>query len=117
MSTVKTFDQSLDLWGRDEWHWSNGTQPTTRNHIEDEGNTMIAPETGRPSKRGRRATDDELLSIAEVCDELGVSRATFYRWRAHRKGPESLRLPNGTVRIRRSALEQFLTACAKRDAH
>ncbi|MEY9934171.1 excisionase family DNA binding protein [Catenulispora sp. GP43] len=78
---------------------------------------MIVPETARPAKRGRSTASDELLSIAEVCDELGVSRATFYRWRAHRKGPESLRLPNGTVRIRRSALEQFLTACAKRDAH
>jgi excisionase family DNA binding protein len=117
VSPAKTFDQSLDLYRCDERHWSYGTQPTTPNHIKPEGSTMIVPETTRPVKRGRSTAADELLSIAEVCDELGVSRATFYRWRAHRKGPESLRLPNGTVRIRRSALEQFLTACAKRDAH
>jgi predicted DNA-binding transcriptional regulator AlpA len=56
-------------------------------------------------------TRDELLSIIEVCEELGIARATFYRWRAHRKGPASLRLPNGTVRVRRSALTAFIAAC------
>ncbi|WP_194891346.1 helix-turn-helix transcriptional regulator [Catenulispora pinisilvae] len=70
------------------------------------------PTRSKPRAATARSTPhDELLSINEVCEELGVARATFYRWRAHRKGPASLRLPNGTVRIRRSALTAFIAAC------
>lgn len=66
----------------------------------------------RPQRSSSRTVaSDELLTIADVCAELGISRATFYRWRACRKGPASLRLPNGTVRIRRSALTAFISAC------
>lgn len=60
---------------------------------------------------------EELLSVNDVIAELGIARATFYRWRATRKGPEALRLPNGSIRVRRSALEAFLTDCTKRDQH
>ncbi|MEZ0108592.1 putative DNA-binding transcriptional regulator AlpA [Catenulispora sp. EB89] len=73
-----------------------------------EVSTLQAPSR---AVRARSAPRDELLSIIEVCEELGIARATFYRWRAHRKGPASLRLPNGTVRIRRSALTAFIAAC------
>ncbi|MEY9935249.1 putative DNA-binding transcriptional regulator AlpA [Catenulispora sp. GP43] len=62
-----------------------------------------------PRRRG--SADDELLSIPQVIAELGVSRATFYRWRSRRKGPASLRLPNGSIRIRRSDLDAFLADC------
>jgi excisionase family DNA binding protein len=51
------------------------------------------------------------LTIAEVCDELGVSRSTFYDWRAKGRGPRSLRLPNGEIRIRRTELDNWLTGC------
>ncbi|WP_030173245.1 helix-turn-helix transcriptional regulator [Spirillospora albida] len=56
-----------------------------------------------------KTTDsDELLTIAEVLSELkGISRATFYRWRATGRGPSSTRLPNGQVRIRRSDLRSW----------
>ena len=62
---------------------------------------------------------DQLLTIAEVCAELRdddgnpLSRATFYRWRTLRKAPECLKLPNGQIRIRRSALDRFLDRCAE----
>lgn len=52
---------------------------------------------------------DEMLTISQVIDEIGVPRATFYRWRQLRKGPKSIKLPNGSVRIRRSELEQWLS--------
>ena len=61
---------------------------------------------------------DELLTIAEVCaflrddDGKPLARATFYRWRALGKAPECLKLPNGQIRIRRSALDRFLDSCA-----
>lgn len=53
---------------------------------------------------------DEMLSIEQVIAEIGVPRATFYRWRQLRKGPKSIKLPNGSVRIRRSELERWIAA-------
>ncbi len=50
----------------------------------------------------------DMMTIPEVIDELGVARATFYRWRQLGLGPRSLKLPNGQVRIRRSALEEWI---------
>ncbi|MGW2366357.1 helix-turn-helix transcriptional regulator [Streptomyces sp. NPDC001667] len=51
-----------------------------------------------------------MLTIPEVIKELGdVPKATFYRWRQIGKGPKSIRLPNGSVRIRRSELERWIT--------
>ena len=40
--------------------------------------------------------------------ELRVSRAAFYRWRRQGAGPALVRLPGGGVRVRRSALSQWL---------
>ena len=49
-----------------------------------------------------------MLTLAEVCEELGVSRSTFYDWRAKRRAPRCIKLPNGDLRIRRSDLEHWL---------
>ncbi|SFD72675.1 helix-turn-helix transcriptional regulator [Streptomyces aidingensis] len=52
---------------------------------------------------------DELLTVAQVLRELGgVSRRTFYRWRELRTAPPCIRLPNGELRIRRTALDAWL---------
>jgi predicted DNA-binding transcriptional regulator AlpA len=51
---------------------------------------------------------DELLTIPEVIAELRVPRSTFYRWRQIGMGPPSIKLPNGQVRIRQSALRAWL---------
>lgn len=48
------------------------------------------------------------LTIAEVCAELGVARSTFYDWRAAKKAPRCIKLPNGDIRIRRTDLETWL---------
>jgi len=50
------------------------------------------------------------LTIADVCEELGISRSTFYDWRAKRKAPPCLKLPNGDLRIRRTDFEDWLTS-------
>lgn len=55
----------------------------------------------------RRQPADELLSLNDVLDELGITRATYYRWRDRGYAPEMKRLPNGHLRIRRSALDAF----------
>lgn len=51
------------------------------------------------------------LTIAEVCEELEVSRSTFYDWRAKGRAPKCLKLPNGEIRIRRADLERWLDSC------
>ncbi|MGW9030338.1 helix-turn-helix transcriptional regulator [Streptomyces sp. NPDC055722] len=49
-----------------------------------------------------------MLTLAEVCEELSISRSTFYDWRAKRRAPRCIKLPNGDLRIRRSDLEHWL---------
>jgi predicted DNA-binding transcriptional regulator AlpA len=56
-------------------------------------------------------TKDELLTVPEVLEELkGVARSTFNKWRAVGIAPRSIKLPNGEIRIRRSALDAWLAA-------
>ncbi|MCX4541916.1 helix-turn-helix domain-containing protein [Streptomyces sp. NBC_01565] len=47
------------------------------------------------------------MPLTEVLEELGITRATWYRWRNRGYGPEAHRLPNGHLRVRRSALDAF----------
>ncbi|EDY61121.1 MULTISPECIES: helix-turn-helix domain-containing protein [Streptomyces] len=49
-----------------------------------------------------------MLTLAEVCEELKISRSTFYDWRAKRRAPRCIKLPNGDLRIRRSDLDIWL---------
>ena len=51
---------------------------------------------------------DELLSVAEICAELKISRRTFYRWRELRIGPGAIKLPNGEIRVPRSLFAAWL---------
>ncbi|MFE5768694.1 helix-turn-helix transcriptional regulator [Streptomyces sp. NPDC056485] len=45
------------------------------------------------------APRDEMLTIPQVIEEIGVPRATFYRWRQLRKGPKAIKLPTGAGRL------------------
>lgn len=60
------------------------------------------------SSTRRQNSASPLMTIAEVIAELRIPRATFYRWRQLRKGPRSIKLPNGDIRIRRTELERWL---------
>jgi excisionase family DNA binding protein len=53
---------------------------------------------------------DEKLTVAEVCKELKISRSTFYDWRAKRRAPRCITLPNGSLRVRRADLDRWLGA-------
>lgn len=53
---------------------------------------------------------DERLTVAEVCAELRIARSTFNDWRAKRRAPRCIKLPNGELRIRRSEFERWLAA-------
>ncbi|MFE4634715.1 helix-turn-helix transcriptional regulator [Streptomyces sp. NPDC056773] len=49
-----------------------------------------------------------MLTLPEVCDELKISRSTFYDWRAKGRAPLCIKLPNGDLRVRRSDLDNWL---------
>jgi excisionase family DNA binding protein len=54
------------------------------------------------------ARPQDRLTIAQLCQELGISRSTFYEWRAKGRAPRCIKLPNGQIRIRRAELERWL---------
>jgi predicted DNA-binding transcriptional regulator AlpA len=49
-----------------------------------------------------------MLTLADLCTELQISRSTFYDWRAKGRAPRCLKLPNGDLRIRRTDLDRWL---------
>jgi excisionase family DNA binding protein len=63
---------------------------------------------GAEEVRGLRERDK--LTIAEVCADLGISRRTFYEWRAKGRAPKCITLPNGSLRVRRSEYQRWLAA-------
>jgi excisionase family DNA binding protein len=54
---------------------------------------------------------DRLLSVDEVCAELNIARSTWNDWRAKRKAPKCVTLPNRSLRVRRSELDRWLSEC------
>lgn len=54
------------------------------------------------------STRSRHLTIAEICEELGVARSTFYEWRAKGRAPRCIKLPNGDLRIRWAELDRWL---------
>ncbi|WP_149825959.1 helix-turn-helix transcriptional regulator [Streptomyces tailanensis] len=60
------------------------------------------------ASRRRRSPADEWVPLSEALDEIGITRATYYRWRNRGYAPEVRRLPNGHLRMRRSVLDAFL---------
>lgn len=61
--------------------------------------------------RGKAAravrTDDEWLTLQELCTRLKVGRSTVYDWKAKGRLPEHIKLPNGQLRFRRSAFLEW----------
>jgi excisionase family DNA binding protein len=51
-----------------------------------------------------------LLTMVEVCEQLGVSRSTFYDWRQARKAPRCIVLPNAQIRVRQGDLDDWVAA-------
>lgn len=53
-------------------------------------------------------TDRSPLTLSELCQELNISRSTFYSWRASRRAPRCIKLPNGELRVRRCDFDDWL---------
>jgi predicted DNA-binding transcriptional regulator AlpA len=57
-----------------------------------------------------------LLTVAEVLFELQVARSTFDTWRQLGTAPECIKLPNGQIRVRRCALDSWLSSHSDKEA-
>jgi predicted DNA-binding transcriptional regulator AlpA len=57
------------------------------------------------------ATPRQHLTIAALCEELDISRRTFYEWRRKKRAPRCIKLPNGDIRFRRTDLNDWLDSC------
>ena len=68
--------------------------------------------TVHPGLRDQSGTPllSEKLTLAQLCDELQISRSTFYDWRTKGRAPKCIKLPNGDLRVRRADLERWLSA-------
>lgn len=75
--------------------------------------TTTPPPSGRPNGY-QTASARRNLKLPEVLDELGMSRAAFYRLRARGQAPKCIKLPNGQLRIRRGDLDAWLNSCEQR---
>lgn len=64
--------------------------------------------SSRPKETAVKTRRREYLSIPDLCAELGISRDTFYKWRARGAAPRCTKLPNGALRILRDDLEDWL---------
>ncbi|MEV5379758.1 helix-turn-helix domain-containing protein [Streptomyces nondiastaticus] len=51
---------------------------------------------------------DDKLTVTEICNDLKISRSTFYDWRAKGRAPRCIKLPSGDIRVRRSDYENWL---------
>ncbi len=67
--------------------------------------------TAKPTPRKPSADRRDLLTLAEVLEELNdVSKSTFFRWKATGKAPRTIKYPNGSLRVRRADLDAWLDA-------
>jgi len=47
------------------------------------------------------------MSVEEFCEFYGISRSTYYDWKAKGRAPKSHRLPNGELRMKRVDVERW----------
>ncbi|EWT04411.1 excisionase [Intrasporangium chromatireducens Q5-1] len=62
----------------------------------------------------RSTSTRQHMTVRDLCEELGIARSTFYDWRAARKAPPCIKLPNGDLRIRRAEFERWLESLEQR---
>ncbi|MCT9090454.1 helix-turn-helix domain-containing protein [Streptomyces sp. ASQP_92] len=58
----------------------------------------------------------KMLKLAEVLEEIDMSRAAFYRMRTRGQAPRLRKLPNGQLRVSRADLDAWWEACEQNAA-
>jgi predicted DNA-binding transcriptional regulator AlpA len=66
--------------------------------------------TSAPTQLRPPAHRRDLLTLTDVLAELDVPKSTFFRWKATGKAPRTIKYPNGSLRIRRRDLDEWLNA-------
>ena len=66
--------------------------------------------TLQDNRTSSRERQRQLLALNEVCEELSISRSTFYDWRQKGIAPTCVKLPNGELRIRRTVLDAWVSS-------
>ncbi|HEY0641560.1 MAG TPA: helix-turn-helix domain-containing protein [Pseudonocardiaceae bacterium] len=51
------------------------------------------------------------LTVKQFCEEMQISRSTFYEWVAKGKAPRCRKLPNGQLRIDRRDIDAWYDTC------
>ncbi len=59
---------------------------------------------------GATSAQRQLMTVGEVCDELGIARSTFYDWKVKSRIPRCFKLPNGDLRIRRADFDEWFAS-------
>ena len=54
---------------------------------------------------------NERSTVAEFCNEMKITRSTFYDWKAKGRAPKVRKLPNGQLRIDRQDIEAWYETC------
>lgn len=52
----------------------------------------------------------ELLTQTQVCARLGISDATWWRWRTAKRTPDAVVLPSGRLKWRREDIDRLAGA-------
>jgi predicted DNA-binding transcriptional regulator AlpA len=60
------------------------------------------------TQRGRDQSPGARVTVEQFCDEMNIAPSTFYEWRAKKKAPKCIKLPNGRVVIRRAEIDRWL---------
>jgi excisionase family DNA binding protein len=81
---------------------------TTGTRRTDGGTTRGASARDTGPGRAPASRPPARLTVRDFCTELGISRSTFYEWRAKGRAPRCIKLPNGEIRIRRADFERWL---------
>lgn len=85
---------------------SNSGRPARLpHHVE-----ILAQKRPQRAKTPRAKREPRYISVVAICEELEITRSTFYDWRAKGKGPKAFPLPNGDLRITKASYEAWLKA-------
>jgi excisionase family DNA binding protein len=60
---------------------------------------------------------ERLLRLEEVADLLGVKRSTIYAWLHRGQGPPVVKLPSGSIRLRRQSVEAWVQKAERSRSH
>lgn len=108
-----TFAEARDPSGREIASVRSTEKPTVPSENGDRSGsgrpaTTLA-DRNRASQKGRTT----IMTVDDVCQQLGIARSTFYEWLRDGRGPRSYRLPNGARRLFSTDVQEWLDSLAE----